>query len=200
MHPLDVELHVARLERKDVAQAGEPRARVIDRELDVWPEALERGSNGRVIIDAFVLGQLENDRPLRRGDDFRDPRTLHQHLGRDIDAERLVRRQRRGSLDRPGERRALHRQSEAIHGRVRELDVGRDPIVESSQRLDRDRLPGVETTDRLDVCHELVARDDPPEPPDRCIGRLCTLYRRAQDRHDKVRGLDEIGEAVRQRR
>src|SRR4029079_505422 len=92
--PLDVELHVCGPERKDVAEAGIARPRVVDRELYVRPPAIDGRAYGVVVLAPLVLRDLDDSRPARAGDDLRERRLVLQDVGREVHAERDVRRLR----------------------------------------------------------------------------------------------------------
>jgi hypothetical protein len=66
----DVELHEVRSQVDDVSEVGDPRPRVVDREADVAAELPDRRAQGVVVPDVLVLGDLEDERPLRRPEDL----------------------------------------------------------------------------------------------------------------------------------
>ena len=58
----DVELHEIGSQLEDVAEAGEARAGVINRDPDLWANACDRRSKGGVVLDRDVLRHLEHRR------------------------------------------------------------------------------------------------------------------------------------------
>lgn len=69
-HETDVDLHKVRPQRDDVAEVGDSCAGVVDRHLDVRPQQGNRRTNGGVIDDGIVFGDLADDRagpPLNPG-------------------------------------------------------------------------------------------------------------------------------------
>jgi hypothetical protein len=66
----DVELREVRSQVDDVSEVGDPRPRVVDREADVAAELPDRRAQGVVVPDVLVLGDLEDERPLRRPEDL----------------------------------------------------------------------------------------------------------------------------------
>ena len=98
-----VELDELRLEPEDVAQAGEPGARIVDRDARAeLAYGLERLAQALIVVDARVLGDLDDDaRAVAAGDQTQEPRRGERRR-RDVDREVDVRRQRR----QRGQRRA----------------------------------------------------------------------------------------------
>ena len=66
-HDAEVQLHERRPELEDVAEAGVPRARIVDGESNAAAIGREGTPQPLVVLDPGVLGELEDDRLLGEG-------------------------------------------------------------------------------------------------------------------------------------
>jgi hypothetical protein len=61
----DVELNESGRQLHDVAEAGDPRPGIIDRNSHRGSYAADCGAQGGIIVDEDVLGHFEDERPIR---------------------------------------------------------------------------------------------------------------------------------------
>ena len=158
-HEADVELGEGRSQLEDMAQARVPGPRIVDRQPDI-AKSLERIANEAVVVDRDVLGQLEDERPLRLPDELEELAILLEHEPRgDVEREEEAVRERGAALERCADRRQLVVESEPSTGRLGEPDLGWRPVVESGQALETDDVAGREVDDRLEDRVELVCAE-----------------------------------------
>ena len=181
-----------------MAQAGIAGTRVIDCQPDLGPKPGKCGADGVVVIDALVLGQLDDHQPLGAGDDPRQLLLVLEHIRRDVHGQRDVRWEWRGSLDRGRQGGPLERQAKAQPARFGKADVRTNIVVEPCQCFDTNDRASVESDDRLEVDREPPARDQPPQADHRGARRLRVLDGRPKRGNDEIGRVDQVREAVRQ--
>ena len=88
-----VELHVVGAELDDMAEAGVPGPRVVDRPRHP-AKPLDGPPKGNVIVDRLPLRDLEDQGTLAPAEQRCQPPLLHHEPWRQVDADARVRRQR----------------------------------------------------------------------------------------------------------
>ena len=157
----DVELHERRIELKDVPQAGEASAGIVDGEAHGAAKPRDAPPERCVVPDDGMLRDLE-DEPVRHvTKKLPEVGPSHDELGRDVEVEEpapgdaLARR-----VDRGFERRQLELASEADRGCIAEAAIRGCAIGEPGERLVPDRQAGPHVDDRLEHRREGTLLDD----------------------------------------